>query len=201
MTSSIYAPPKADLTMHGELAGDGFYVVSQRKFLVLFFLTMGWYKLYWYYKNWSMYKAMNRYTGGIDGDIWPVPRALFPVFFTHSLMREATAYGATRDRDSGNDGETTATIVVLLIVAANIVDRVAANGIGNPATTWLAILFILPLAYYMNVARQLINDASGDPQGDSNSNFTWANWIWIVIGTLFWIVVAVGIWALANGYK
>jgi hypothetical protein len=199
MNTSIYAAPKADLTMPVEVAGDGFYVVSRRKFLVMYFMTLGFYKIYWFYKNWSMYKTMERAEGGADSNIWPVPRAIFSVFFVHALMREAYAHASGKLRNVNPDFDTTATALVGLMLVSNVIDRLSWKGVGSPFTDYAGLALLLPLAYFLNIARQFINDASGDSTGKSNDSFTWANWIWIVIGALFWIVVAIGVFAIATG--
>ena len=56
-----------------------FYVVSARKFWLLFLLTGGIYCVAWFYKNWAHFKRATK-----DDDIWPGPRAVFHIFFVHS---------------------------------------------------------------------------------------------------------------------
>jgi len=199
MNPSIYAAPKADLTIPSEAVDDQFYVVSKRKFLVMFLITLGFYKIYWFYKNWSMYKASERAEGGADSDIWPVPRAIFSIFFVHALLREAYAHASSKLRNVNPDFDTTATALVALMLLSNVVDRMSWKNVGSPYTDYAGLLLLLPLAYFFNIARQLINDASGDSAGKSNDSFTWANWIWIVLGSLVWIMVAVGVFAIATG--
>ncbi len=49
MNESGYAPPKADLSKIDAVGSDGdnaFYVVSIRKFGLLFFFTLGFYQVY-----------------------------------------------------------------------------------------------------------------------------------------------------------
>lgn len=67
MSDNLYAPPQAELvTPSPTVELQAFYVVSQRKFLTLFILTLGIYQLFWAYKNWQQFKLAN------GGDIWPV---------------------------------------------------------------------------------------------------------------------------------
>ena len=66
MSDQPYKPPEADL----ELAPQdrpGFYVVSKTKFVVLFLATLGVYAVFWFYRNWRMYRE---HTGQ---KLWPTP--------------------------------------------------------------------------------------------------------------------------------
>ena len=82
MNDNPYEAPKSRLETSVEKGDKQFYVVSVKKFTILFFFTIGMYVLYWFYGNWKRYKA---YSGK---NIWPVPRAIFAIFFTHSLFSE-----------------------------------------------------------------------------------------------------------------
>ena len=42
-------------------------------------------------------------------------------------------------------------------------------------------------------AQRAANIASGDPQALSNNRFTAANWVWIVLGGLFWLLLGIGL--------
>ncbi len=44
----IYSPPKAELQDIAENTQTTFYVVSERKFTILFLATLGLYELYWF---------------------------------------------------------------------------------------------------------------------------------------------------------
>jgi hypothetical protein len=201
MNTSIYAPPKADLSMPKEVIGDGFYVVSRRKFLVMYLMTLGLYKIYWFYKNWSMYKAIERAEGGADSDIWPVPRALFCVFFVHALLREASAYASAKQREVSDGFEALATVLVILLLVSNVIDRLSTKGIGSPLTDYVSLALLFPMVWFFNLARQFINDASGDSAGMGNDTFTWANWIWIVIGAILWLGIITDLYMVVTGKK
>ena len=81
MQENVYAVPESNLEILPESPRHMFYVVSKIKFLVLFFATFSLYGVYWNFKNWSLYKNYH------NDDIWPIMRAIFSVFFTHSLFR------------------------------------------------------------------------------------------------------------------
>lgn len=189
MTDNPYQTPQGELipqTSPSETAG--LYIISKKKLLILFTATLGFYLTYWFYRNWRLHKQA---TGE---NIWPVPRALFSVFFVHSLFRTAN-----HKRDSGPTGLQKwkhgqhATITVLLLLSGNIADRLSSRSIGTPITSYLSLLLLIPIATCIAAAQDKINEACGDPRGESNSRFTGANYVWIFIGVLIWILVGIGI--------
>ena len=82
---NLYAPPASEIrgeSPAGALQAHTFYVVSIPKFCVLYVATFGVYGLYWFYMHWQRYRRGH----GQHESIWPVPRALFSIFFTHALV-------------------------------------------------------------------------------------------------------------------
>ncbi len=68
-----------------KLSSDvSFYVVSPKKFTVMYVGTLGFYGFYWMYKNWSIYRVAS------GEKIWPIARAIFFIFFLHSLCSKVT---------------------------------------------------------------------------------------------------------------
>ncbi len=195
MNDSIYAPPKADLSKAsdgGSNGDDAFYVISMAKLTTLFFITLGIYQIFWWYKNWSNYKDLCRYNDSADRNIWPIPRAIFSVFFVHSLFHRVEDYAETKSRALNWKIDTTATMMVLLLIASGICSQLSSKGLGSPYTDLGWMLLLVPLYFSFRKAQQNINTACGDPQGLGNSKFTVANWIWIVLGILFWLLAMVG---------
>ncbi len=82
MSENIYTTPESELLVDDGGVTAEFYVVSLRKFNILFFCTFGVYSIFWFYKNWRIIKTKQ------NREIWPVPRAIFSIFFAHSLFRE-----------------------------------------------------------------------------------------------------------------
>src|SRR5688572_18207472 len=116
MEQNLYAPPEAlilDAPATGVVEAE-FYVVSRKKFLVLFFVTMGLYQLYWFYAHWARWRDAHRES------IWPVWRSIFQVFFTHRLAREIEGSLVRADPRARFNGGVYATLVVMLQVATNL---------------------------------------------------------------------------------
>lgn len=184
MDDNIYAATKSNLdtseASNESTINDAFYIVSTKKFLTLFFVTLGTYSVYWYYKNWSQYKRANA------SSEWPLPRAIFSIFFIHSLFEKVHTKVLLINADFEWDYRSHATTLVVLQLIANLLDRATMRSVGSPVTDVLSVLWLLPLAWQFYRAQICINAACGDPEGVKNSKFTVANYVWMVIGAVFW---------------
>jgi hypothetical protein len=191
MSQDIYAPPEADVSV-AETEGELFYVVSKRKFILLSLLTQNIYLLYWFYQNWSLYSKKR------DDAMWPVARALFSIFFTHSLFNAVNDELKEQDQPYDWSPRNWASAFVLLVIVQNILGRAPEDPATVVATT-VAGLVITPLVVFvMFQGQKAINIACGDAEGKSNTRFTWANWVWAVVGLLFWIATIFGLYVIAN---
>jgi hypothetical protein len=164
-----------------------FYVVARKKLAILYIATLGLYGVYWFYKNWSNYKNCSSDKLNVDRSIWPVARGIFSIFFTHALFREIKAYGRRKAALAAWNNESLATQLVLFMIAGNVLDRLSARSIGSPYTDIASLLIMAPLLGLLLSAQHMINVGCGDPDGESNSRLTNANYVWIAIGLIFWI--------------
>ncbi len=186
MSNNIYATPLSNLDERVQSeTSDRFYVVSIRKMMILSFATAGLYFVYWNFKHWSNYK----HTTG--DDVWPVPRAIFNVFFTHSLFHKIEDYDVTGERPAwSSDG--VATPIVLIYIANYVLPRLLPS---SRLVTLLSFLTIIPIALLLKKAQVEVNARSGDPTGSSNDSLTGANIGWCVFGVLVWLLAFVGVMA------
>lgn len=185
MTDSVYAAPQSNLGSGEDSSAHMFYVVSPLKMMVLFISTLGGYALYWHYRNWRLFK--NSEAG--KSSIWPAPRALFNVFFTHALMRKVRAHAAAAGRDIGSTSGTIASVMVLLTILSWILSSVPESSAYFLVATFISIAVVVPLMFVYRAAQVLINASCGDVAGESNSTFTAANVIWILVGALLWFAI------------
>ncbi|QDH68723.1 hypothetical protein [Marilutibacter alkalisoli] len=186
--ANVYAPPVADVADPvSDVRSDEFYVVGRTKFFLLYFLTLGLYQLYWFYSHWASFRRSR----GIS--LWPVPRAIFAIFFTHSLTEKID----DRLKKAGSrlawSRGVLATLLVVLMIASNILDRLSWKEIGSPATDYLSLLVMIPISLVMWRIQEAANHACSDPTGASNQRITWANIVWLVLGGLFWLLVIAGL--------
>lgn len=188
MEDNLYAPPASEVFDHEPLAAaHGFYVVSPLKFCLLLVATLGLYQLYWFYMQWARYRRRTKET------VWPIARAIFPIFFVHSLARHFDAAIRARGQRYDWSPGTTATIFVLAWLVNAVIDRLASREIGSPYTDMLSIAMLVPLGLSLLSLQRAANHACGDPQGASNRHFTWANYLWLVAGALIWLLVLIGL--------
>jgi hypothetical protein len=189
MSDNPYQTPQGELIYPADTPpASAFYLVSKKKMIVLFIVTLGIYQVFWYYQNWRFYKLA---TGE---KIWPLPRAIFSIFFVHSLFR---AVNHLRDRTAAGlmawNHSQQATIIVLLLIISQVMDRLSSKSIGSPVTDVLSLLILFPLVACHASAQDKINEACGDPLGASNNRFTVGNYIWIVLGVLMWALIGIGL--------
>lgn len=193
MTDTHYVSTETDVEAAASDDGALFYVVSVRKFLVLYLFTFGLYGVYWFYQNWARYNRNSPYAARAGNKLWPLPRAVFSVFFIHDLFRKVKANAGLDPKVGAWSGKWEANFLVVLLLVSNMLDRAANKSLGSPVTDVLSLLILLPLAYHFTRAQEMINICCRDPQGRTNSAFSPANYAWIVGGALFWLVVLIGL--------
>lgn len=179
---------------HGELSSpvisnNGLYVVGKRKFLLLSILTLNFYLVVWSYKNWN---ALERRQ---NTNISPFLRAMFYIFFTHRLMRTAADEFDQTDEYEARSMGTKSNRAIAVIVVSNFLDRVFNKFSESPAVGFLTVGTIVLAAFFMSDLRSFINHVSGDPDGKSNDSLSGANIAWMVAGSIFWLLVLIGLFA------
>lgn len=165
----------------------GFYVVSPKKFIILFLGSMGIYSLYWFYKNWSNYKKDT-------GDkMWPVARSLFSIFFVHDLFKKMMGKGSNQTGEMSKHVNVITVVYMFAYVASTVSDRLSGKEIGSPYTDYISIILLPVIGWALYKAQLLANAACNDLNGDSNNKLTPLNYLWLFLGGLFWILVLWGL--------
>lgn len=193
MTDDNYYQPPASRVDDAPAAAPSFYVVSPRKFVLLYLLTVGMYTVYWFYQNWTLLKRQH------DLKIWPVPRAIFAIFFTHSLFAEIDRAAASRSVRYAWNAAGTATTYVVLSIVNSLISQLANRDIGSPVTDLASLLMVPAVMFPLLAAQKAANFAAGDPDGDSNDALTAANIVWMVVGVLLWLLVLLGLYVTIVG--
>lgn len=199
MTDNLYAAPQADMTKTPVAVGsdDSFFVVSPRKFILMFIFTFSLYQVYWFYKNWSNYQKQARLQNSTDSDIWPVARAIFSVFFIHALFRRVDKHAEAKQRPLGWDVDTHATTLVVLVVLTNLNGLLLGGLLGPILSTLVGLGLLGAVGFSMHKAQPFINKSCNDPEGLANNKLTPANYGWMVVGVLLWISTIAGMFATA----
>lgn len=189
MSESIYAPPEADVAT--SLSDEArYYVVAPVKFMLLSILSFTLYFVYWFYRNWKLMKAAD------NEDTWPVARGFFYIFFTHSLFTDVNTNIESQDKSYDWSPSTIATVFVAFTVLGNLADRfIPYETVG----IWVSLLPFV-MAVFLSVvllqAQKAVNFACDDVEGRSNASLTAANWVWMLLGGLVWLVIFIGYYAV-----
>jgi hypothetical protein len=177
MTENPFAPPTAQVGTTS-VTTPAFFVVSQRKLWVMAIITAGLYVVYWIYRNWKLYKTC------VDPTIMPIVRTVFGVFFIASLFtkiqRRLQAFGIA------HPWHPRALATLFILATCMAVFRV---WVPNAyAALGLLIIAIVVQTFSLARAQGAINVLENDLQGQANSRFTAANWVWILVGACFWLL-------------
>ncbi len=182
MNENPYKTQESDVIMQSEQLKNEYYVVSVKKFTILFFATMGAYLFYWFYKNWKEYKTYH------GNNIWPIPRAIFAIFFIHNLFARVEQTLAAKEKSFDWKPSLLATAYVL-VLAASILISIFINitvGAAFPFLSTLISLLVMVINYFLFVPPQkAINLSQEDPAGRNNDKLTPINYLWIAIGIIF----------------
>ena len=182
-------PSEIDATAQTHAASK-FYVVGLRKFYALFFGTLGLYIVYWFYRHWQAIKTFKH------SDIWPIPRSIFLVFFTHDLFREIerTLVSKSKSFKWPISPMTLATILVIVSLISNAADKISNKTDEFIALDFLSLILMPILAWGFAQAQKAANVADDDPDGTRNSELSTANYIWIALFGFLWIGILYSIY-------
>ena len=186
MDTNPYAPPLAQVEPLGRARDDvdpPIFAVAPWKLLLMCVVSLGFYQIYWFYANWRLVKRRER------SDLWPAPRAIFGVFFCYALLERMRRYGRE-----------------------HAVPGAAAFSAGPLATLWIfgTLLWRLPGAwgligvvswFVLLPVQSLVADinAKAAPDADRNARLSWLNWLLVVPGVLFFVLVLIGLLAPMPG--
>ncbi len=151
-----------------------FFDVSVVKLILMSTVTLTFYQIYWLYKNWQLAKERG-------DDVMPIARAIFGVLFAYPLFKEVREKG----RASGLVLASSAGGLALLYFVLQITWRF-------PGAAWLlGYLSVVPLALVQRDVARLHSALGLDP--NINSRFTWKNWVGLVLGGLFLLLIFIGL--------
>lgn len=142
-----------------------FFEVSIPKLIVMSMVTLNFYQIYWFYKNWQMAKERGE-------EVMPIPRAIFGVLFAYPLFKEVRSVGQSAGVDVARSAGALAFLYFLLQVTWRLSD-----------TFWiLALVTVLPLALVQHDVAH-VHRALGAVHVP-NDGFTWLNIVAIIFGSL-----------------
>jgi len=126
-------------------------------------------------------------------------RALFSIFFTHSLFELFDVRVREKNPEHKWSPSGLATGYVILSIIETVTERMSAKEVGTPIVDIIGFIAFPIIGIILHKAQIVANIGCGDPQGESNDNLTPANFFWIAIGALLWAVALLGVYVLAVG--
>jgi hypothetical protein len=162
-----------------ESAQPAFFDVSIPKLVVLSVCSLGFYELYWFYKNWQIVRARE------GSEISPLWRAVFGYFFCYALFKRVRDYEARTGAARALPAGALAAGWIVVTLMWQLPDRYAL--VAN-----LACSFMVPVQAAVN----RINVAAGSRT--SNARFTTWNWATVVVGGTVLVLDAFGAFAVPD---
>lgn len=176
MQENPYSPPTAELALPADQqvgSQTPFFAVSPLKLVVMSLFTFGLYEVYWFYKNWQYFKLREK------ENISPFWRAIFGIFFCHSLFSEIREWQKELGKGDMPAGWLAAGWIITTLLCK------------LPDPFWLismgSVFFLVPV-------QKVVNDINRveAPEHDPNSKIRGVNWIGIVLGGLVFALAIFG---------
>ena len=185
MINNIYKTPEAALEVELTTSDEEivFFPSSNKKLLVLFFSTLGLYCVYWFYKHWAYQNAR------MDKKILPAIRSVFNIFFTHSLFSRISAAAKAKGIRTNIHFSGLATLYVIAQIASSLIDSASNKTDYVGLLDYASIAILLVVVYPLYAVQKVANQINGDPEGELNSQFSVYNYLFIVLGGIFWLFI------------
>lgn len=185
---NIYASPESELiksnTDNKELK-QPFFTVSRTKLTIMCVCTLNLYLVYWFYKNWHQQRLHTNFP------CQPVLRAIFSIFFTHSL------FSIVQEKLNSKNIEKS---VVPGMATLYVVSTLATAFLNNwePEATQMTSYFLILIGLMATqfipfwFIQPLINLANDEPEGLENTKLSALNWVFIIVGVVYWGLLTFG---------
>jgi hypothetical protein len=175
-----------------------FFPVSEGKLIILYILSFGLYGIYWFQQNWKRQQTM------MDKKIYPVWRAIFSIFFTHSLFKRIDQQAVHLPQQHKFNANVLATFFVATIIVSNVIDRLSINtdmaqSIINSILIITSLVLFLFSAYPLAKVQATVNRINNDMLGYLNHKYSAWNYVLIILGTVSWLMLAMGLLAESMG--
>ena len=169
-----------------------FFPVSEGKLITLYILSFGLYGIYWFHQNWKRQQPM------MDKKIYPVWRAIFSIFFTHSLFKRIDQQAVHLEQQHKFNANVLATFFVATIVLSNVIDRlsISTNTVQSMTNTTLiitSIILFLFSAYPLAKVQATANRINNDMLGYLNHKYSVWNVVLIILGAFSWLMLTMGL--------
>ena len=185
----IYRPPQADLetpAASAQLQAQAlapFFQTSPQKVALLTIATLGFYQLYWFYKQWQHRKDRGE-------DVNPILRTIFAVWFAHSLFQSVNREVENRSEPGVSFGglaaePLNASSLAVGFFVLNLLWRLP------DLLSFLGLFSFVPLFIAQKRINRLHAEMGIDPI--LGSSYTAGTILALVVGGLWWLLVAAGL--------
>jgi len=152
-----------------------FFPTSTKKLVIMSIFTFNFYLIYWFYKNW-------KYIRDDSGKyIMPFWRAIFSVFFYHSLFKTIKEFAYKHNIDNNSNIVAWTVLYVIFTISGYL-----------PEPFWIIGLFILICILPMQTLINNINYTL-HPEVKINDKFSGLNILCIVFGFILFILIVIGL--------
>jgi hypothetical protein len=151
-----------------------FFPVSVLKLVVMSTVTLGFYEVFWFYKNWKLIKSRN------SSNIIPIARAIFSGIFFYPLIKEIKDSANSRGTSANYSPFLLTLIWIGLIVSARLPDPYW-------LVTMLSVLVMIPVQKTVNQLNYHVV-----PEHNPNSDFSAWNIVGIVLGGMLLVLAIIG---------
>lgn len=196
------APPEVsndtDTVTDGSESELEYFPVSEGKLMTLYIFSFGLYGVYWFYKNWKLQQPT------MDKKIFPLLRAIFSIFFTHSLFNRINRSAEHLEQKHKFNANLLATFFVVAVVVGNLLDRIAVNislleNLSDNTLIITSLIIFLLSAYPLAAVQATVNRINNDILGYLNYKYSLWNYLLIATGAIFWALVALALLADSMG--
>lgn len=203
MSGLFYKPPAADLQAQRR-EQPAFFTVAPNKLIVMLLLSFGFYTVYWMYKNWALYRDHS------GRSLWPVPRAVFAIFYLPSLLYKIDGMSKSKGKGGLPHWWLSAALYFILpfspyLIGCAIGLFCAVAGYDLPRFGFSVGFFIGAAAFVLQAlvllrVQRFINPLNGDSSGMENAAYSNLNRLWIVIGALNWCGINYWLWTTSASH-
>ena len=175
-----------------------YFPVSEGKLITLYILSFGLYGVYWFYKNWKLQQPK------MGKKIFPLMRAIFSIFFTHSLFNRINNSAEKLEQKHRFNANLLATFFVAAVIVGNLIDPVSMHtGLleiltSNTVIITSLLLFIVSV-YPLAAVQATVNRINNDMLGYLNHKYSMWNYLLIVLGVFTWLMLILGLLADSMG--
>jgi hypothetical protein len=158
-----------------------FFAVSRAKLVVMSLATLGFYRVFWFYKHWQRQRERT------EDALSPFWRTLFSIFFAYDLFTRVHAEA----RQHGIAPRYHAGWAAAAYIVPSLMFRL-------PDPWWMITLAsIVPLVSVQGAANAV--NASLTPLAGRNASFSAVNVVVIVLGAILWLLLLLAFWVEMTG--